>query len=383
MHADQPRPSTVSQVVGVLSAVAGLVTLVVGAGYPTTVVLLVVATVAAAVPVAEILVNHWRETHIKWLMLWLPVFLGLTVLTTVVVPRPTSAHPSSGRPLAKWFDLHDVSMRIGSKEFVEQRVLGQIAIQTLRAAGADVTDHTNLGGTDTVRTALEDGRIDGYFEYTGTAWLEIFGHRTPLRDAEEQLVAVRETDKANGLTWLRHSAASNSYAIAASETAMREHSISTISDYAGLVRRDPDAAALCVTAEFATRSDGLPGLERRYGFDLPPSQVATLHPDEVHREAVEGERCRFASVFNTAGELASGALTVLDDDLEFFPLYNAAMVMRTEKYEGAHQGDYGKLFGEIAPRLTQDALRELNARVIRGEEPAAVAGDFLRREGII
>jgi osmoprotectant transport system substrate-binding protein len=279
-------------------------------------------------------------------------------------------------------DLSGVSLSVGSKEFTEQLVLGQVVVQALEAAGADVEDRTNLTGTSVVRQALTSGEIDLYYEYTGTGWITILGQTEPVPGAQEQFDAVKEADAANDITWFARADANNTFAIAANAEAAEEFGVETLSDYAEVVNEDPSAGRLCSSAEFINRDDGLPGVEQTYGFDLPDDQVVQLEPALVYTQVGAGEDCDFAVVFATDGQIGNQDLTVLEDDEQFFPSYNLAVAMRTEAYE-ANSEPLEELFGTISAELTDDTLSELNGRVdIDGEAPADVAADFLGEIGI-
>ena len=279
-------------------------------------------------------------------------------------------------------DLSGVSLAVGSKEFTEQLVLGQVVVQALEAAGADVTDRTNLTGTSVVRQALESGEIDLYYEYTGTGWITILGETTPVPGAQEQFDAVKEADAANEITWFARAEANNTFAIAANSEAADELGVKSISDWAEVVNDDPTKGRLCSSAEFINRDDGLPGVEKTYGFDLPDDEVVQLEPALVYTQVGAGEDCDFAVVFATDGQIDSQDLTVLEDDKQFFPPYNLAVTMRTEAYE-ANTEPLEDLFGQLSGELTDDKLIELNSRVdVDGEDPADVAADFLGEIGI-
>jgi osmoprotectant transport system substrate-binding protein len=100
--------------------------------------------------------------------------------------------------------LSGLEITVGSKEFTEQLILGQIAIQALEAAGATVTDRTGLAGTDATREALESGEIDAYWEYTGTGRVVHLGHEEPIPDSQKQYEAVAQEDLAkNRIRWLK------------------------------------------------------------------------------------------------------------------------------------------------------------------------------------
>jgi len=95
-----------------------------------------------------------------------------------------------------------VELRVGSKEFAEQLILGQIAVAALGAAGAKVTDRTGLTGTEGAREALTSGEIDLYWEYTGTGWITILGNDEPLAGPSEQFEAAKRPTAGNNLTVL-------------------------------------------------------------------------------------------------------------------------------------------------------------------------------------
>ncbi len=129
--------------------------------------------------------------------------------------------------------------------------------------------------------------------------------------------------------------------------------------------------------------DGLPGVEKTYGFDLPDDEVVQLEPALVYTQVGAGEDCDFAVVFATDGQIRSQDLTVLEDDEQFFPPYNLAVAMRTQAYE-ANAEPLEELFGQISGELTDDTLIGLNSRVdLDGEDPRDVAADFLGEIGIV
>jgi len=312
----------------------------------------------------------------------LPALLLTGALALSACGGDTGIGGGGGGESATDVDLSGVSVSVGSKEFTEQLVLGQVLVQALEAAGADVTDRTNLTGTSVVRQSLTSGEIDLYYEYTGTGWITILGETEPVQGAEEQFEAVRDADAANGITWFARAEANNTFAIAANQQAVDEFGVASISDWAEVVNDDPSAGRLCSSAEFINRDDGLPGVEELYGFDLPQSEVVQLEPALVYTQVGAGDDCDFAVVFATDGQILTQNLTVLEDDRGFFPPYNLAVSMRTEVYE-QNAEQFEELFGQISGELTDDKLTELNARVdVDGEDPRQVAADFLEEIGI-
>ncbi|MDQ3709279.1 MAG: glycine betaine ABC transporter substrate-binding protein [Actinomycetota bacterium] len=295
------------------------------------------------------------------------------------------AASEGGGAVAETVDLAGVSLTVGSKEFTEQLILGQIALQALEAAGADVTDQTGLTGTPVVREALDTGEIDLYWEYTGTGWINILGETEPVKGSEEQFDAVAEADlEANGIKWLSPpAAANNTYAFAANSQAVEEFGVESISDLAALANENPEAATLCTASEFITRDDGLPGVEELYGFELPDANVAQLDFGLVYASVADADPCNFAVVFATDGQVLANDLTVLEDDKGFFPTYNIAMTMKEETYEENAEA-YDTLFGAIAELITNESMTEMNAAVdVDGESAEDVAAEFLASNGII
>ena len=291
--------------------------------------------------------------------------------------------PAAGAPVAEANSLAGVEIGVGSKEFTEQLVLGQIAVQALQAAGATVEDRTNLVGTPVVRGALTSGEIDMYWEYTGTAWLGPLGNTDPVAGAQAQFDAVKQADAANGITWFALSDANNAYALAANPDAARELNVRTIGDWARLVQQNPQAATLCTAAEFPTRNDGLPAVERTYGVDLPDANIAVLDFGLVYTSVAARNPCNFAVVFGTDAQVLANRLVVLEDDRQALATYNVAVSMRTETYQ-ANAAKYEAIFGAIAQQLTTERATELNSRVdIDGEAPADVAREFLVQSEVV
>jgi osmoprotectant transport system substrate-binding protein len=281
--------------------------------------------------------------------------------------------------------LEGATFTVGSKDFDEQLVLGNISKHLLEDAGATVNDEINLGGTDATRGALESGEIDHYWEYTGTAWISFFGETDPIPDRVEQYEAVRDRDAAeSGLFWLEPSPFNNTYAIAYQEDAGDDlGNPQTISDLGDLLEEDPDLVTLCIETEFAARDDGLPGMEAHYGFEIPSGNITTLDTGVIYSATADRDPCNFGEVFATDGRVAALNLFVLEDDEAFFPLYNVSPVFVQDAYEQYGQ-TLADLFEPVTAALDDETMAELNARVsAEGQRPDAVARDWLVENGFI
>ena len=289
----------------------------------------------------------------------------------------------SGSGSASRVDLSGRSFTVGSKEFTEQLVLGQITIKTLEAAGAKVKDQTGLEGSVAARKALTSGETDLYWDYTGTAWVNYLGHDRGIPDEQRQFDQLAREDAArNKVAWIDRAPANNTYAFAVrSDAGSAVDDVTTLSELAELVRSDPELATLCVGEEFATRSDGLPGVERTYGFRFPDKQVSLVGDAVVYDQVARGDRCNFGSVFATDGRIEAQNLRVLRDDRKFFPFFNLALSVRQPVLDA--NPELERLFAPIAAALTDEAAAKLNARVdVDGETAEDVAADFLSEQGV-
>jgi osmoprotectant transport system substrate-binding protein len=280
-------------------------------------------------------------------------------------------------------DLSGLEVAVGSKEFTEQKILGQIALQALEAAGATVTDRTGLAGTDAARAALTSGEIDAYWEYTGTGWIIHLGHTEPLADSRKQYEAVAEEDLAkNHIQWLQPAPANNSYAIAVRSEAAGVLGVTNLSSLAVLAELRPEDTTLCAASQFLTRDDGLPGMEKAYNFEFPNDNIVKTQEGEIYRAIDEGGKCNFGEVFVTDGRVRAFDLEILEDDKQFFPIYNPSLTVREEvmnEYPGISD-----VFAPISEKLDNETLQELNAAVdVHGQSAEDVAQQFLRENGLL
>lgn len=274
-------------------------------------------------------------------------------------------------------ELAGADLTVGSKEFTESIILGQMTALALEDAGASVTDQTGISGSATVREALETGEIDIYWDYTGTGWVGVLGHTT--EDAPDDLyAAVAEEDAENGIAWLEPANFQNTYAIASRADFAEENDLTTMTDVASFVNDNPDQGEVCAASEFINRDDGLPGLEEAYGFDF--SSTVELDLNLIYTQV--GESCEFGEVFTTDARIAANDLQVLEDDQDFFVPYEGAVTLRQETLD-----EYPAITDIMAPiseALTDEVMMELNGRVdTDGEKERDVAEDWLTEQDLI
>ena len=281
-------------------------------------------------------------------------------------------------PILTAFSFRGGEFTVGSKQFTEQLILGHITKQALEATGAKVNDQIRLGGTSVNREALVSGRIDMYWEYTGTGWITHLNKTQPINNARQQWLAVKREDAANGVTWLDPAPFDNTYAFAVRKEALRQLGVEKISDFGRLLRTRARDATLCVTNEFLVRDDGLPGVEKHYNFKWPRDNVVVLAAGVIYQSTDQGRVCNFGIVFATDGRIEGLGLTVIKDDKQFFPIYNPALNVRTAVFR--RYPKLAPMFKLIADALTNERMTKMNADVdMRGRQPEDVARDFLRR----
>ncbi|MGI8433397.1 MAG: glycine betaine ABC transporter substrate-binding protein [Nocardioidaceae bacterium] len=261
-------------------------------------------------------------------------------------------------------DLSGASFTVGSKEFTEQLILGQITIQLLQNAGADVKDETGITGTTNVRKALTSSEIDMYWDYTGTGWAELLGNEISKAPDDEQALfdAVAKQDLSeNNIKWFALTSANDTYAIATSKETSDSLGVASLSDLAGLASSSPDDASICVASEFLDRSDGLPGLEKAYGFTFPSDGLTEVDLGIVFTQVPKGDPCKFGEVFATDGRIPANDMVVLDDDKNFFVKYDLALTINNDVYT-KYQQQLDDLFTPVAEALTTEELQALNAQ---------------------
>ncbi|MFR9751012.1 glycine betaine ABC transporter substrate-binding protein [Nocardia sp. 004] len=320
----------------------------------------------------------------RWIRRTIALLLGLLLVAACGLESggaiPLQVGPGSIRPVPA---LDGVRITVGSKAFTEQLILGYLIEFALSAAGASIRDLTNIQGSSSMRDAQLLGQIDLAYDYTGTGWITYLGHETPVPGAIRQFQAVRAADLVeHGMLWTAMAPMNNTYALATSTQTAQETGVRTLSDYAGLAATDPDAAAVCVGTEFNVRRDGFPGMTRAYGIagDKIPKRI--VQDAVVYQAVADGTQCRFGSVNATDGRIPALRLVVLRDDRDFFPKYNAALVMR-EKFADKYP-QITTIMEPISRRLTNETITELNRQVdVDGREPAEVARDWLVAQGFV
>jgi glycine betaine/choline ABC-type transport system substrate-binding protein len=261
------------------------------------------------------------------------------------------------------------SIRIGSKNFSEQVILGEIAAQGLEARGVRVDRRLNLGGTFVCHQAITAGELDVYPEYTGTAFTAILKRR-PVSDPAAVRAEVAAAYRRWKLLWSPSLGFENTFALVVRGDDARRLGLRRISDLAAHPEIRPGFGY-----EFLEREDGFPGLARTYGlgFRERPAQMdlGLLYP------ALESRKVDLVAGNSTDGLIDAIGAVVLEDDRHYFPPYEAAFVVREEVWKKPKVREFLESLGGSIDAAT---MRKLNAAVDKDKRrPEDVAKEFLSR----
>ena len=246
-------------------------------------------------------------------------------------------------------------IRIGSKNFTESIILGELYAQALEKAGFHVQRKFNLGGTLISHAAIQRGEIDIYPEYTGTGLIDVLHLSPPKSDAEAFRVLSNAYQTRWGLHWLQPANANNSQGLVMRrEQALQRH-IANLSDLAGQAH----SLKLGSIPEFEEREDGLKGLRKHYGgFQF---QQVALYDNGLKYKVLQRGDVDVTVAFTTDGALTSPNFFLLADDQHFWPSYRVAPVIREDALK-AHPV-LEQVLNRVSATLNTQTLQQLNQRV--------------------
>ncbi len=276
-------------------------------------------------------------------------------------------------------DNNGVQLTIGSKNFTEQFILGEIYAQGLEAAGYDVSTDLNLGSEQVALKALENGNISGYPEYTSTALTSFFDlppEEVP-GDGQEAYDQTKEDFANLGLVAYPPTPFSSANAVGTLASTADELGISTISDLDG----QSQDLTLFGSPECRQRIDCLVGLEQNYGLEFKKFTPGDIG---LRYEVLDKNDADLSILFTTDAQLfVSDDYTLLEDDQGVLPAGNILFVASEQAAEEAGP-DFGDTIEKVQGNLTLEVMQELNSRVdIDKEKPATVAADYLSEFGYV
>jgi len=268
------------------------------------------------------------------------------------------------------------TITVGSKNFTEQFVLGEIYSQALQAAGFKVKKQLNLGSELIAYKALKAGNIDAYPEYTGTALTSFFGVKTAdvPKDPEQAYQQAKEGFAKNGITALPHTPFQNTFRLTMTKAKAQKLGVKTTSDLKGKEHN----LAISGFPECKQRQDCLLGVEDTYGL-----KFGKFVASEQKYQVLDSGDADVVFGFTTDGDLAGGKYVTLDDDKKFFPPYNVTFAIRNEALKNIGP-DGQKVIEQVQKPLTEKVMQELNARVdIDKQKPEQAAKSYLQQAGFV
>jgi osmoprotectant transport system substrate-binding protein len=296
-------------------------------------------------------------------------------------PAATSTPQSSdsgGGKITRNADNAKVQLTIGSKNFTEQKVLGEIYAQGLEAAGYKVNKDLNLGDEKTALAAVKSDQISAYPEYTGTALLSFFGKQADAlpKDPQAAYEEAKAAFAADGLTAFPPTPFTSSNEVAVTAETADKLGLKNISDLEG---KSQDLV-LYGSPECRQRLDCLLGLQQVYGLKF--KKFVPVSIDQRHEVLTSG-RADVSIVFTTDPQINREKEVLLEDDKGMFPPYNSTLVMKKETADEAGP-DLAKTLDLLQEQLTDENMQELNARVdLDKKDPAEVAKEYLTETGLI
>lgn len=303
------------------------------------------------------------------------LFRVVSVLTTLLAVfwwAPNSAVPLAAQQTDAGLDRPVV---VASKAFAESYLLAEIFAQLLEEEGIPVRRSPGLGSTEVIFQALRNGAVDVYPEYTGTGLLAILGE-PPGDTSTEVFRRVFSVFRERwGIRWLPPLGFENTYAITLDRAVAETRGIRTLTD---LAREGSDLVA-GFSPDFLEREDGLPGLREAYGLEL--DQVRSLL-QAVKYEALFAGSVDLIDAYSTDGRLVRDDVVVLEDDLGFFPPYEAAALVGREIQ--AEAPEVVRILTQLSALLDVSQVREWNRRIeVEGGPLEGVAREALVELGLV
>ena len=270
---------------------------------------------------------------------------------------------------------------VGGKNFTEQYIIAEMAKVLLEKNGFKVEMKTGVGST-VARQSLENGQIDLYYEYTGTAYTIYHKQkdRSIMTDRDKCYTWVKDADVSKGLIWLDPVNFNNTYTLLMRKNQAEDLKIKSISDLADQIKKDSKKLVIGVGAEFWERPDGFKPLMKLYGFRVPYNRLKKMDDGLVYK-ALKDKQVNVSMGFATDGRISSFGFVVLDDDKGYFPKYNPAPVVRKSVFE--KYPEIKSILKPVSEKLTTEEMQSLNALVdIDHKEINEVVLEWLTNQGI-
>jgi osmoprotectant transport system substrate-binding protein len=278
----------------------------------------------------------------------------------------SSDQPGEGKP----------AVTIGTKDFTEEFVLGNLYAQALEAKGYKVNLKENIGATEIIDKALTSNQIDGYPEYTGVSLSVVAKNDTLAKSPEETQQLVKEFYEGRGQVVSDATPFQDTDAIATTKEFAEKNNLTSVADLKGI-----PPFTLGARPEFKSRFNGLKGMAQVYGVkdNVKFKQLALgLQYPSLDKGDVDT-----VNVFSTDAQLASGKYTVLEDPKGVFGFQNVYFVINKDKYDALGGQEFMDVINSVNTLLTAEAMTSMNAAVdLDKKKPADVAKAFLEANNL-
>src|SRR3954453_18018054 len=276
-----------------------------------------------------------------------------------------AAQPGKGKP----------AVTIGTKDFTEEFVLGELYAQALRAKGYTVNVKSNIGPTEITDKALTSGKIDAYPEYDGESVATVAGKNVLAKKPEQTVALAKAFYAKRGQVVSNPTPFEDVDAIATTKAFAQKNNLKTLDDLNSLPKFSVGARP-----EFKNRFVGLAGMRKLYGIDNAKFKQLALG---LQYQALDKGDVDTANVFSTHGQLASGKYAVLKDPKGVFGFQQVLFVINKAKFDAVGGAQFMAVVNKVNSLLTEPAMRRMNAAVALDKKaPKAVAGQFLKANGL-
>jgi osmoprotectant transport system substrate-binding protein len=278
----------------------------------------------------------------------------------------SSGQPGKGKP----------AVTIGTKDFTEEFVLGQLYKQALEAKGYKVNYKENIGATEIIDKALTSNKIDAYPEYTGVSLSVVAGKDTLTKSAAETASLVKKFYEGRGQVVSEPTPFQDTDALAATKAFASKNQLTQVSDLSKL-----PSFTLGARPEFKSRFNGLKGMEKEYGVKNAKFKQIALG---LQYPSLDKGNVDVANVFSTDAQLSSGKYALLKDPKGIFGFQNVYFVINKDKYQALGGQQFMDVINSVNKLLTGPAIQSMNAAVdLDKKEPAAVAKAFLQANNLL
>jgi osmoprotectant transport system substrate-binding protein len=280
--------------------------------------------------------------------------------------QASSDQPGKGKP----------AVTLGTKDFTEEFVLGELYKQALEAKGYTVDLKKNIGSTEIIDKALTSNKIDGYPEYLGVSVAVVAGKDIIPKSDTETYNLAKDFYEGRGQVISQQTPFFDVDAIATTKDFATKNSLKTVADLKKL-----DSFTVGARPEFKDRYQGLKGMQKAYGLTNAKFKQLALG---IQYQALDSGDVDSANVFSTDAQLASGKYTVLEDPKGVFGYQHVAMVMNKDKYDALGGTAFFAVIDDVSKLLTNDAMISMNKAVaIDKQDEAEVAKKFLQANGLL